>query len=322
MIKRITALLFSLAMLLTLPPALFSCAESSPTVMEVGGVKVSYNMLRYFVKNYMGDATASDYEDDEAMQEQLTEQVYGALRQLIACEKVADEHDIELTDEVQDSIDAQIESIKSGYESEEAYNEAIKAQFGDEATMRRILELSVLQNNLSKYLTDEYNGIIKSDDPTVRADIEAGNFFSAEYLYIYCNDDDRAEKSAFAQELHTRIANGESMSAIDTEYQTTFGLSMDYSHLPAFTYTEKLQYFEEAVCALKIGELSEVIERPDGMLIVKRLELDMDYINDNFMTVVDSYIAREYTEYMQDFADGLEIEWKSDYKDLKLWEIE
>lgn len=320
--KRIFALLLMSAMLFTLSTALFSCAQSSPTAVEIGGIDVSYNMVRYFAKNYMGSATAADYEGNEAMQEELTDNVYDALRQLIACEKVAQAHDLELTDEEEDSLDSQIEGIKSGYESEEAYQEAVEAQFGDEATLRRILELSTLQSKLFTYLTDEYNGIFRSDDPTVRADIEAGNFFAAEYLFIYFGEDDRDDKMDFAETLHARIANGEAMADIDREFETTYGLKMDYCLLPCFTYTEELQYFEDAVLALSEGELGALVERSDGILIVKRLALDEAYINDNFMSVVDSYIAREYTRYMQEQADSLSFEWKDDYEGLKLWEIE
>lgn len=321
-LKRIIAFITMLAMLAGLSTVFFACSKSSPTVAEIGGVEISYNMLRYFAKNYMGDATAADYEGNEAMQQELADNVYATLRQLVACQKVADEQELELTDEEEEGIDSQIESMKSSFDSEDAYEEAIAAQFGDEGVLRRILELTLLQDKLYDRLTDQYQGIIRSDDPTVRADIEAGNFFAAEYLFIYYSDNDRAEKLEFAEGLHDRIANGELMADIDREYETTYGLKMDYCLLPCFTYTEELQYFEDAVLALDEGELSEMIERNNGVLIVKRLALDEGYINENFMSVVDSYIAREYTQYMQEYADGLSFEWESDYESLRIWEME
>lgn len=321
-LKRLTALLLSVVMLFALSLTLFACGNSSPTVMKVGNIEVTYNMLRYFVKNYMGDATVEDYEQNAELQQELSDNVYAALRQLVACQKVADEHDIKLEDEDKENIETQLEALKETYESEEAYEEEIAKQFGDERTLRRIIEVNVLQEKLFSYLTDEYTGIIKSDDPTVRADVEAGNFFSAEYLFVYCSNEDRAAKSEFAQTLHERIANGDSMAAIDQEYQTTYGLKMDYCNLPCFTYTEELQYFEDAVLALEVGELGAIVERSDGFLIVRRTELDTMYIDENFRSVVDSYIQREYVQYMEDYANGLSIEWKSKYEDLKLWEME
>lgn len=321
-IKRTTALLMALIMLLALSTGLFSCSKNSPTVMKVGGIEVSYNMLRYFAINYRGTTPVADYEGDEALQQALSDNVYTTLRQLVACQKVADEQEIELSEEEEESIDAQIEAMKAEYESEEAFEEVITAQFGDEQTLRRVLELQVLQSKLYTYLTDEYHGLFKSDDATVRADIEAGNFFAAEYLFVNCSEDDYDEKKAFAEGIHERVANGESMAEIDREYQTTYGLSMDYANLPCFTYTEKLQYFEEAVLALEVGELADLIVRNDGFLIVQRKALDSEYIDSNFMSVVNSYLAREYALYMQDYADQLSIEWESDYENLKLWEME
>lgn len=320
--RQIIALLFAAVMLVSLPFTLLSCAESSPTVMELGDEKVSYHMLRYFTKMYMGDTPAADYEADEVLQQELTDNVMAALRQLAACQMVAEEREIELSEAEQDDIDAQIESMKSGYDSEEAYEQAIADSFGNEETFRRVLELSALQEKLYIYLTDEYHGIFKSDDATVRADIEAGNFFAAEYLFIYCSDSDREEKAEFAETLYNRVANGESMAAIDREYETTYGLNMDYCDLPCFTYTEEFQYFEDAVLALEVGELGAVIERSNGFLIVRRKALDETYIDENFMSVVKSYLGREYYRYMEDYASGLEVKWKSKYKDLKLWEIE
>lgn len=321
-LKRFTGLLLMLVMLCTLSLPLVSCSSSGPVVMEVGEVEINYNLLRYFVKNYMGSSSAEDYGKDEALQQELADNVYSALRQIVACEKIAEEQGIGLNEDDEENIETQIEEIKSTYESEEAYKEMLEAQFGDEDTLRRVLRMSILQNKLYEYLTNEYTNFIKSDDPTVRADIEAGNFFAAEYLFIYCSDEDRSEKRDFAESLHGRIEGGESMLSIKQAHETTYGLRMDYYDLPCFTYTEELQYFEDAVLALKVGELAEVIERSDGFLIVRRNELDQDYIDTNFMSVVKSYIDREYALYMQDYADNLPIEWDSKYEDTKLWEIE
>lgn len=321
-LKRITALLLTAILLLVFPSALASCADRSPTVLELGGEKVSYNLLRYFVKNHMGELTAADYQQDEALQAELTENVFSGLRQLMTCRLVAEENEIELTDDEKEQINTQIESLKEGYSTEEEYEEMVKEIFGNEETLKEILEINSLQQKLYTYLTDEYHGIFKSDDQTVRADIEAGNFFAAEYLFIYCADSDRDEKAEFAQTLHSRIAGGESMSAIDREYETEYALKMDYCNLPCFTYTEELLYFENAVLSLSEGELADVIERSNGFLIVRRNALDSEYIDENFMSVVNSYLAREYNYYMEDYADSLELEWKSKYEDLVLWEME
>lgn len=321
-LKRITALILTALLLLAFPSALLSCADRSPTALELGDEKVSYNLLRYFVKNYMGSLTAADYEKDEALQKELTENVFSALRQLAACRMVAEEQEIELSDDEEEALDTQIENLKASYKTEEEYEETVKATFGDEQTLREILELNALQQKLYTYLTDEFHGIFKSDDPTVRADIEAGNFFAAEYLFIYCTDSDRTEKAEFAASIHTRVANGESLAAIDREYETEYALKMDYCDLPCFTYTEELPYFEKAVLALSEGELADVIERSNGFLIVRRNALDSEYIDENFMSVVSSYLTREYNYYMENCADGLELEWKSKYEDMKLWEIE
>ena len=66
---RITALLLTFVVLIVLLPA----CSASPTALKVGGEKVSYDLLRYFVMNYRRDAgyTSEEYAADPALQAEL-----------------------------------------------------------------------------------------------------------------------------------------------------------------------------------------------------------------------------------------------------------
>ena len=112
------------------------------------------------------------------------------------------------------------------------------------------------------------------------------------------------------------------MSALDSEFATEYGLAMDYAMLGAFTYTQQAEDFEELVLSLKVGEYSEPVVRGDGILIAHRLELSDSYVEENFDDVVDAYKEREFARLVQEKADSMEIVFKSEYKSLKLWEME
>jgi hypothetical protein len=71
--KKINKILALMLAVLTVLSCMVSCA-SSPTVMTIGTYEVSYDMLRYFVKNYMNgytDITEQHFMVDSELQEQL-----------------------------------------------------------------------------------------------------------------------------------------------------------------------------------------------------------------------------------------------------------
>ena len=148
-LMRITALLLTLAMLIVLLPA----CSASPTALKVGGEKVSYDLLRYFVMNYRRDAgyTAEEYAADPALQTELEEQVYTALREVMAYRALADEYKLTLTDEEKTEIAMLHDYLaKGGYNLDELNAELYaipKRVFGEDKPEK---ELKGLQGNFFK----------------------------------------------------------------------------------------------------------------------------------------------------------------------------
>lgn len=317
---KITAVILALTML----TALFAACASSPTALKLGDEKVSYDLLRYFTMNYRRDAgyTAEEYAADPALQEELEKQVYAALREVMAYCALADEYDLTLTDEEKQSITDNLEAMKSEYADTDAYKAALEEAYMTEDVFAELQELQFLAQKVYDYLTAEQNNIIPSDDPTVDADLAAGNFFSAEYLYIYYVESDKAEKVKFANDLHARLLAGETMKDLDNEYATEYALSMEYVLLGAFTYTQQAEDFEELVLSLQEGEYSKPVVRGDGILIARRLKLSDEYVQENYNDIINSYKEREFARYIESYGEKMEISYKSKYEDLKLWEME
>ncbi len=317
---KLTAVLLMLAVL----TVGFAACGTTPTAVKVGDEKVSYDLLRYFTMNYRRDAgyTSEEYAADPKLAEELENQVYTALREVMAYRALADEFDISLTKEEKQSISDSLETLKSQYADDEAYKKAMAEGYLTEEVFVELQELQILAQRLYNLLTAESNNLIPSDDPTIDADIAAGNFFSAEYLYIYYVESDKAEKLKFANDLHARLLAGEKMKDLDNEYATEYALSMEYVLLNAFTYTQQTEDFEELVLSLKEGEYSKPIVRGDGILIARRLALSDEYVEKNYNEIIDSYKEREFTRYVEAYGEKMEISYQSKYKDLKLWEME
>lgn len=317
---RITALLLFCLCLFSL----FTGCSSSPTVLKVGDEKVSYDMLRYFVMNYRTQSghTAEEFANDETLQAELTEFVESRLLEIMTYAALADEYKIDLTDEEKDQLNESVKAMRAEYDSDEAYEQALKDAYLTEKVYKDLQRLQILAGDLYEYLTNQHGGEIPCDEALVRADVEAGNFFSVEYLYIYYSQTDKEEKVAFANDLHSRLLAGESMSALDREYSATYGLSMEYVVLPAFTYTQQHEDLENAILSVAIGGIADPVVRGDGVFIARRKAVDSTYVDENISEIIDSYKEREFARLIEKKSASMKITFQDAYQSLKYWEME
>ncbi len=294
--------------------------------MSIGTYDVSYDMLRYFVLNYKNGyegVAPEDFESDETLQQALVENTNASISELAAYCILAKKYNLKLSDEQKENVENQIKSLKDSYENEDDYIADLEKNFATEEVMREIFTVSEYCDILYDYLTNDYYGIFKYDADTIMKDIEDGNFFSAEYVYIEYNGSDYQSKLEIANKLRKEIRDGGAMAAAFESYKKEYEFQGDYVKLDTFTYHEQNELFEDAVLALNENQCSEVLEFQKGALIIaKRLPIDDDYVDKNFNTVIGQYLAREFFEYIEEFSSGLSIAFKSKYKDLKYWEIE
>ncbi len=323
--KRIFAAFLCVLMIFVSLFNLSSCSKNNETVMTVGDYKVSYAMLRYFVMNYMNgyeNITPEDFASDEHLQEQLYSNVISSISELATYSLLAEKHDIKLTKDEKKEIKNSIKELKNSYESKDAYKKDLAANYMTEDLLEEIYTLNTKCDKLYDKLADEYTGIFKSDVETIDADIEAGNFFSAEYIVLYYTDKNKDQRKEELQVLLDRIKAGENMHNISDEAYKTYSEEIAYELYTIFTYKEKTEIFEDTVVSLDIGSYSDVVDTGNSFIIVHRLPLDMDYIDKNYNTVIAKYLSREFFTYVEEFSQTLETKFKEKYKDIKLWEME
>ncbi|MBQ8287515.1 MAG: SurA N-terminal domain-containing protein [Clostridia bacterium] len=321
---RSQSLVKLLALLLILLFSVTAFTGCSNAAMEIGDQEVSYDLLRYFTMNYRNDLgyTAEEYAADPTKGEELQSLVHEQLREVMAYRALMEEFDLELTDEEKESVQTSLEELKANYADTASYEEALAEAYLTEAVYKELLEMQLYAQKVYDHLTSARHNLIPSDDATVDADIAAGNFFSAEYLYIYYVESDKDEKVAFADTLYKELQAGASMRELDDRYATEYGLSMEYVELGAFTYTQQAEEFEELILSLEEGECAAPVVRGDGILIARRRALSMDFVNENYSDIVQSYKEREFAYYIRDYGEKMKIAYQGDYKDLVLWEME
>lgn len=321
--KKISKILALILIALLLLPNIVACS-SSPTVMTIGTYEVSYDMLRYFVKNYMNGyegITEQHFKVDSELQKQLENNVIDSLTELAAYYQLAQKFSLKLTKDDEKQIEAQIKELKESYNLKEDYEQDLANNFVTEDVLREIYELEILCDKLYDHLTI-YSKEIEWNVDIIDADF-VETFYAAEHLMVYYSADDAQEKKAFAESVLSQMKNGTyTMKEIYDKYSTEYGVKIVYNDYKAFTYHEMNQDFEDSVKALEIGEYSEVKDLETAYQIILRNDLDMKYYNDNYNTVEGQWLAREFFEYVENYSKSLGVEWKKKYKDIKIWEIE
>ncbi len=309
--------------------AFFGCSSGKRTALTVSDgendYKLSYDLLRYFTMNYLNEKysgkTAEDFESDGDLQNALYEDVISSVTKLATYSLLAEKYDVKLTSDEKKEVKNNLKEYKDAYESKDAFKKDLKDNYVTEDALEHIYMLEALWNKLYDHLTDEYTGIFKSDVETIDADIEAGNFFSAEYIAIYYTSENKSERTDDLERMLERVKNGEDMSSLKEENYSVYGEQLVYAHEPVFTYTELNEDYEEIVLSLEIGEYSDVMYVDNVAIIVHRLPLDEAYINNNYNEVIAKYLSRELFRYVEEYAAELEFEFKKKYKDIKLWEM-
>ena len=312
-----------IALLLSMVLAIGCLTACSDAALEVGDEEVSYDLLRYFTMNYKNDLgyTDEEYAADPAKAKELEELVHTALQEVMAYRALMKKFDLELSDEDRESIQATIELMKSDYADDAEYQAAMEESYLTEAVYKELTEIRYCAEKLYEYLTSGRQEHIVWDSKTVDADLKKGNFFSAEYLYVYYSETDKDEKLAFANTLYEALESGKTMQELDDQYASEFGLSMEYVELGAFTFTQQAEDFEELIQTLKIGECSRPRVRGDGILIARRLAVSDEYVEEHYDEIVESYKEREFAFYIRAFGEDMKIEYQGDYKDLVLWKM-
>ncbi len=275
-------------------------------LITVNGKNIQYDLCRYFYCNY-----AAEYGEDEleGKADEIRSKTVGALRELYA--------PIILWEELGRSVN---ESSISYYVDE--YIDEVVDSFGSKSTYRKqlsynyltedVFEFLVKAQRISDLLFEEYiggegaaNGKIDTSEDATRAAIESDDFIRIVQIMIRDDQGENAEDNrTLAKNLLSRAKNGEDFDSLISRYSDDFTMTPDGYYVARYTLNEKL---EEAAFALKVGEISEVIELGGVRHIIKRLDKDPEYIEKHFIELQTEYFNSCFSKILFQTAASLEI---------------
>lgn len=323
--RRILSVLLAVLLLVSLI-LLTSCG--SATYMTVGGEKVSYDMVKSFVHNHLAAYTEEELRD-EAIREKIRETVYHDLRMTFVVLVLAEELDLKLTPSAKSSIKEQLEFYQSLGEN---YELLLKEQNATEAVFKKLLEISAYDDLVFDAITDgaalgDEGDRFSASNEVIEADLKKGDWYAAEYIVLQYDDVNKPARKEAIEKARAAILSGASFKDASADIKKLYVSESVVATDAAFTSLEYTEDFENAVKALEVGGVAEVIdtytaEGGNCFMLVRRIELSRTYIEEEFDTIISKYLTREYAEYMTERAEALEIVTVKKYSDTDILDIE
>lgn len=135
------------------------------------------------------------------------------------------------------------------------------------------------------------------------------------------------EKSlALAQDISSKLRNGEDFVKLMEQYNYDPEMipqeGGDYSTLTGYYFTEDYSYVKEFIdgtFAINAGEVSDVITSEEyGYHIVKRLPVDIAYVEDNIESLAEEYNLENENKILNEYYGKLDIEFSEYFEKLTL----
>ncbi len=248
-------------------------------VMKIGEYKVmadEYIFSTLPMKEYL-ETNNPDYFSREGSEKTLFDYYEQGFVEEYAFYNWAIEEGFALTDEEAASIQTTIDDIKANYESEDAFKEAIAANYFTEDLLTRYYQVQTIMSKFQQYLYSE-SDYSKPTDAEIAAFVDEHGIVHYNEIFLALTGDEQAD--ALKKELAMSIANElaadptrfEELSALYNETTLTTDLIIDGQSVNYGSYMSSQD--AENICALKIGEVSDVIEYNDGYSIVLRSEIE------------------------------------------------
>ncbi len=153
------------------------------------------------------------------------------------------------------------------------------------------------------------------------------------YAYTALSDDEKTEQkkkaAAHAEDITDKANSGEDFETLLSKYGFDGGMTT-YSkgYVIGDFYSLYGEDFVKTLTDLEVGEVSDPFEFVYGYQILKRVEIDMDYIKENLKSDTDDttsfkeeYQSEKEYKTLQDFMETLKVEEKDVLKNLEYGDL-
>ncbi len=325
LVRRAIALCLTVVMLVSLTAGFTSCGDEKsmgPTYMTIGGINVPYDMVYCFVKQELAAYTADELKDENVRAKVRESVINNLIEKHYIVRVIAKELDLGLTEDARANIAATMET----YRSYKDYNTMLKEMYATDAVTEELVTVSALDTVVYDFLC-EFNENFDDDPEKILADIKTNKWYAAEYLVLEYDGVNHDARKKDMQEAKDAMLGGKSMKDASANIRQYYKDEYYYALDGCFTETIYPEEMENAVEALEIGEVSEVIDTftSEGypcLMILRRVAISDDYVDKNFDTVKANYLVRVYEEYRKEKMKDLKVVIADDYKNKDILDIE
>ncbi|MGD6801187.1 foldase protein PrsA [Rossellomorea vietnamensis] len=230
-----------------------------------------------------------------------------ALDTLIAnkiVELESDEKDIKVKDS---EIEAELETLKSSYENDEAFNEALTSSG---ASMESVKE------NIRSYLLTEklLNDRVTITDDQIKEYFEANKETFAQQEQVQASHI-LVEDEATAKEVKKKLDDGGDFAQLAKEYSTDTSNAESGGELGFFSKGDMVAEFEEKAFSMKTDEISDPVKTEFGYHIIKITDKKdakeavlEDHQEEVKNILFDQALQTEYPAWLQEKKEEYKIE--------------
>ena len=342
MIKRFSLLL---ALIMLLGVCLTSCAvkpiksteEEAKIVGKIGKYEVRYDELRYIVLNHKLDMALEFGENiwtekPEEYEAELIKRVNDTIvSDYYALQAMADYYYVgggaegmmneqPILDAVQETVELAVDEAGS----KNKYKKMLAEQYLTDHLFRIYCSLEECATELF-YILSQDLGIIDGSEEYINEYMHSGKFIRTNHIFLKGLTE---ENLALAKQLQEQLA------AADRDTRELELIMLKGLHCSDYTMTTRHgRYFarytsdygdeyELAAFELGVGSLSDVVKTPEGYYIILRLELEEDYLKQNYDDFRADIMGSEFNANLAEFKKDLTFELNDYGKTVKFLEIE
>ena len=326
--RRISALILALVMILSC--ALVSCSHKDKnnisedeSILTCAGNDISYGLYRYFFLNYKANYTKDQLaERADEIYAEIEEDCFESLCGVYAVVAMCSEYGISTGDaDIKQKVDATIANICEQNINEEndktgikGYKKQLAANFMTEDVLRFVLSVDYAEEMLFMKMTGD-GGVIKSDDETVRRAFDE-EFIRVLQVYINTAETDKSydECKKLALDVEKKAKAGADFDSLVANYSNDYTMTRDGYYMPRGWMNES---FEEVAFSLEIGETSDALELSDGFHIIKRYDMEDEYVEKNFEALKERYLTCKFYDRVDAKAKTLKVTKTEQFSKIK-----
>ncbi|MGN1133606.1 MAG: peptidylprolyl isomerase [Oscillospiraceae bacterium] len=325
-------------------------------MLTIDDYDIDFDTFRYFYYYTLNTYTQYGMTVDQVKETDDTykmfiDQVITTIKNEFVAPKLAAEKKITLTDDDKKAIEENYKDTKSQFGSEEEYKQGLKNNYMTEKFFKMMLEHSQYYDKLfgenGVYATskEDFKKIVKDTSKYSRvihilipyeSQVEITDESALDaYNNGTLSEKSDAKKEAYnalsedkqkeakekakkvAEEVLKKAKSGEDFEELIKKYGWDPGMESQPEGYYINQDTQFVQEFKDAAFKLKENEISDLVENTSyGWFIIKRLPVDMDYVDENYSTLVSDYDNPRFQEIYNTTTEKMKVTESDTFKKM------